>query len=435
MHIITTLKHHTKPGESCNPTDPVGWDEIPDKPDILDPIIYTPVRYNSDTGQNETHIGIHLKWTLDTSLETENIEGFEVSLVGLTYNPGYDYDYYGQKLCVFFNVSSADLVAYRDGNIVSYYFDCYRPVSPYCEYSLSVRTLPTTDEYSPDKGTGPDSTISTVRFPIPSCADDRIIHTYECNNVEEGEEAAHWTPQYYLVSSPNYHTINLTFDLPDPDFGLTYFKVSLQNFGATLGNCWGYPFFEEVSPMSEDTLVYTAVINGYNTTFMTYIITDEDVMGEFKGKYCVNMLPDGPDSPCGIEGHPDQQCLTNSDRVTVLDDPCNPENPCKNGTCIGLMEKYHYTCDCHPGYVSTEEENSTCVVNACFGNPCGLGGVCNTELSSEEYTCNCSVGYYEDQGTCKCMYYFFHHLFISSPDEVLVKRCEKIGLLLWQLSR
>ncbi|XP_077988021.1 uncharacterized protein LOC144442525 [Glandiceps talaboti] len=194
----------------------VSWLVIPDKPEILDTVTETAIAFNPASNETEEHLMAVVEWKQDTRTNRENLKGFHVSMRGLTNHGDYEYDYFGEERCFTFNITDNDFVELGVGNLY-FEFDCFRPLSPYCDYQIVVRTMATNNEAGEDDITEFYTTTS-YRLKTPSCGDQRISHTAECQ-VTPGEEPAHWKPQYLLAYSPTYYQIGVKFDLPPQSYG------------------------------------------------------------------------------------------------------------------------------------------------------------------------------------------------------------------------
>ncbi|XP_070559420.1 uncharacterized protein [Ptychodera flava] len=377
----------------CEEADPVPWDKIPSKPEDFQAMWDTDIGV-TDGGVSENHILVNMSWSIDV-LRRYKPTGFHVSLMGLTDHGEYKYHYFRQTLCATFDLSE-DNFTDIDGPTLQYFFDCFRPLSPYCDYQLVVRTLPYTDETSPDGQIGPHSTLHSERFRTPSCGDPEISKTAECQ-VQPGEEAAYWQPVHLTPYSPTYHKITAKFDLPPESYGIYEYKILIYRYTVESSRCSGYVATETVDKNDTRVSIYNDTVGGRHYTFLEYTLN-----GKFDGRhYCMKMTP-GPDDACTIPDKGIDRCrTTTSEGFEVLDDPCVLD-PCgDHGNCTGLLDEDFYECHCDPGYIALPAIYPTCQVDTCYWKPCGEGGICIPVLNSTEYSCNCSDNYYSEENTCK----------------------------------
>ncbi|XP_070559421.1 uncharacterized protein [Ptychodera flava] len=371
-------------GSQCERFEPVRWTEIPDKPTDFK------ARLDTDTvvtanNVTENHIMANLSWTIDTF--GNHPQGFHVLLRGLTNHGEYMYDYFHEEWCFTINMTGFD---YKNvySRYLTFQFDCFRPLAPYCEYQLVVRTLPVTEEVSPDGKTGPTSTQASLRFTTPPCDDDRISRTTQCLLKEK---ASHWQPTYLIPSSPAYNKIKVKFDLPPQRYGLTSYGISIYRYNR---ESIGFPCSKFVDDAPEvfqnDTNVQISniSIDGSIVSSLEYTF----VRNFPAGNYCMKLHP-GPDDRCWSPTG--SFCRTSvTGEFEVKDpDPCFSD-PCGiNHRCLPL-NKTHYSCNCTERYYF---DDVTCKEDHCYSNPCRHGECIRTDSS---YLCNCSSEHTFHGGVC-----------------------------------
>nr|XP_006817777.1 PREDICTED: uncharacterized protein LOC102809410 [Saccoglossus kowalevskii] len=128
-----------------------------------------------------------------------HVSGLVFILRGLTNNHLFEkYSYFGREICQTFNFSGS--VSQEEvPPLVTFYWDCFRPLSPYSRYQIEVIVLPVAD--------------TAYKTNVKK----EIIIPYKI---------PYWGPAYVNASSI-YSNVYVTFDLPPVDYLLDRFHVYL----------------------------------------------------------------------------------------------------------------------------------------------------------------------------------------------------------------
>nr|XP_006817776.1 PREDICTED: uncharacterized protein LOC102809301 [Saccoglossus kowalevskii] len=114
------------------------------------------------TKDNLTFPAFNISATLDLMTGSSYISGLQFIIRGLTNHHEFNFDYFSREICHNYNLSAAD-TSWVEGvpSNVTYYMDCFKPLSPESEYEIEVIVVPIAKDYK-------KNAVKTIR--TPSCS-------------------------------------------------------------------------------------------------------------------------------------------------------------------------------------------------------------------------------------------------------------------------
>ncbi|XP_070559430.1 uncharacterized protein [Ptychodera flava] len=282
--------------------------------------------------------GVIVDMDLDLTHASEYIQGIQFILRGLTkHELDYQFTYFGQEACHFFNLTDADLKYDHETGVdkLSYTYACMLALSPSCRYELEIIVHPMSKS-------GLKSNNIT-HFITPTC--ESYPNIFDCKHYSEEDRRLNWGP-IFILNDANYSTVEVVFDLPPEKYNMDAFRILLCkviNGSISTREC--------VGDTRDQTQLVNRMITIGNTTINVASWTFYEVQ---PGTYATKVRPRPSNtSVCKKAGGTQDLCVvTNSEHFQVIASPCD-DMPCgNNGTCIPSGS--NHKCSCDDGFVVVE---------------------------------------------------------------------------------